>query len=313
VQPEPLVPGFEVSLELPAVPGFGEQLDNPTLEQLRAKYDERVVERVERALREYDRNGNGILDLEEWSTVDWRSDPRESDLNKDGKLTRLELAERYARYYSSSSSGSSGSSSGSSGSSGSSFGSSGDGSRGWGGWSSGGFSRGGPPGGGSSGGSSGGPAQVDERIRAFADMALQRFDSNRDGRLQRDEWSRMRDNPQGADRNGDGIITRDELAQYMADRGRERWGDLPRSSDSSGGNGEPDRKSYRFLTAAERLPKGLPEWFTSNDANGDGQISMAEFTTNWNDAKVEEFMRYDLNGDGIITASECQAAAPPKR
>ncbi len=318
VQPEPLVPGFEVSLDLPPVPGFGEQLENPTLEQLRAKYDERVVERVERALREYDRNGNGILDLEEWRTVDWRTDPRESDLNKDGKLTRLELAERYVRYYSSgapgssssssgSSSGSSGSSSGSSGSSGSSSGSSGDGPRSW-GWSSGGSWRGGSSGGSSSGGS----AQVDDRIRAFADMALQRFDSNRDGRLQRDEWGRMRDNPQAADRNGDGIITRDELAQYLADRGRERWGDVSRSSDSSAGS-DSDRKSYRFLTAAERLPKGLPEWFTTNDANGDGQISMAEFATNWNDAKVEEFLRYDLNGDGIITAAECQTAAPPKR
>ncbi|MCL6505314.1 MAG: hypothetical protein K6T86_21780 [Pirellulales bacterium] len=49
------------------------------------------------------------------------------------------------------------------------------------------------------------------------------------------------------------------------------------------------------------------------DANGDGQIAMSEFATTWTDAKVEEFMRYDLNGDGIITAAECQATAPPPK
>ena len=32
---------------------------------------------------------------------------------------------------------------------------------------------------------------------------------------------------------------------------------------------------------------------------------MAEFTTDWTPAEVERFNRYDLNGDGIITAAEC--------
>jgi Ca2+-binding EF-hand superfamily protein len=32
---------------------------------------------------------------------------------------------------------------------------------------------------------------------------------------------------------------------------------------------------------------------------------MAEYTTNWTPEKVEKFKRYDLNGDGIITADEC--------
>jgi hypothetical protein len=62
------------------------------------------------------------------------------------------------------------------------------------------------------------------------------------------------------------------------------------------------------LTPAERLPKDLPSWFTRTDANGDGQVAMAEFTTSWSDSKVAEFTRYDTNGDGFITVPECMKA-----
>ena len=64
------------------------------------------------------------------------------------------------------------------------------------------------------------------------------------------------------------------------------------------------RKPARFLTARERLPKGLPDWFLEK-ANSDGQVTMAEFTDDWTLEKVREFARYDLNHDGIITAAEC--------
>ncbi len=52
------------------------------------------------------------------------------------------------------------------------------------------------------------------------------------------------------------------------------------------------------------MPKGLPDWFLAK-ANADGQITMAEFTTNWTPDEVARFARYDLNHDGIITAAEC--------
>jgi Ca2+-binding EF-hand superfamily protein len=64
-------------------------------------------------------------------------------------------------------------------------------------------------------------------------------------------------------------------------------------------------KSGRFLTPHERLPKGLPDWFLQKDVDGDGQISMAEFASQWTPAAAAEFDRYDLNHDGIITAAEC--------
>jgi hypothetical protein len=60
----------------------------------------------------------------------------------------------------------------------------------------------------------------------------------------------------------------------------------------------------RFRTAAELLPDGLPDWFRKQDANGDGQISMAEYAKNWTEAKVAEYGKWDLNGDGVIEPSE---------
>jgi hypothetical protein len=65
------------------------------------------------------------------------------------------------------------------------------------------------------------------------------------------------------------------------------------------------KKSGRFLTARERLPSGLPAWFIEKDVNGDGQVTMAEFASEWTPEVAAEFNRYDLNHDGVITAAEC--------
>ncbi len=65
------------------------------------------------------------------------------------------------------------------------------------------------------------------------------------------------------------------------------------------------RKSYRFLTPQERLPAGLPSWFTGQDANHDGQVAMAEYSQTWSEEKAREFATFDLDGDGVITPREC--------
>lgn len=77
---------------------------------------------------------------------------------------------------------------------------------------------------------------------------------------------------------------------------------------SAGGSGsttkEGDkRKSYRFGAASDRRP-GLPVELKSRDTNGDGQVSMSEFSRSWSASAVADFRRWDLNNDGIITAQE---------
>ena len=80
-----------------------------------------------------------------------------------------------------------------------------------------------------------------------------------------------------------------------------KW-DAVAADDVAGG------QPYRFLTPAERLPEGLPSEFTSKDRDGDGQLSMAEFSTSWSESTLASFNRWDLNGDGFVTAAECLAA-----
>jgi len=91
-------------------------------------------------------------------------------------------------------------------------------------------------------------------------------------------------------------------------------GDASSESASATSDPPPDSakrsgpKSGRFLTPKERLANKLPEWFLEKDVDGDGQVSMAEFTDHWTPDLLAEFNRYDLNHDGIITAAECLKA-----
>lgn len=166
--------------------------------------------------------------------------------------------------------------------------------------------------------------EQDARAQGFAEMMMRRYDRDGNGVLERDqgEWEGVRGDPNEIDRNHDGRIDRDEMvarvAAYMSgNRGRDRGRDRgDRGGDAGGYGGEPrgesqemTKKSYRFLTATERLPEGLPGWFTERDRNKDGQISMAEYSSYWSDSEARKYQQYDLNDDGMITPEECLAAA----
>ena len=49
---------------------------------------------------------------------------------------------------------------------------------------------------------------------------------------------------------------------------------------------------------------GLGGW-VRNDADGDGQVVMSEYTATWSESKAAEFAKYDLDSDGVITPREC--------
>ena len=148
------------------------------------------------------------------------------------------------------------------------------------------------------------------RIRGFADSMFARYDRNQNGVLEKEEWESSRF-AQGADRNNDGKVTKDELTAQMAEFSGRRSQESDRGSSDSNESGESGsgksngRKSYRFLKATELLPDGLPDWFARNDVNGDGQVAMAEYSSFWSDSKAREFLRYDRNHDGMITPREC--------
>ncbi len=127
----------------------------------------------------------------------------------------------------------------------------------------------------------------------------------------------MKSSFRDADANGDGIITLDELTAKLGNYSQPRRSTAPQTasapstttvassgsssrassngSGSSSDSGSSSKKSFRFLSPQERLPRGLPEWYSRKDADGDGQVSMSEYavrngskyppwnTTTWKD------------------------------
>ena len=178
-----------------------------------------------------------------------------------------------------------------------------------------------------------------DKARAWAKEIIKKNDKNGDGLLQESEQGSLGQSVK-ADTNGDHVITMDELVAFASRKpgsppatgpsaaapasspsgpaggdakaasgggATETSGKVVKASShgTTGAKSAKDSaKSYRFKTAKERLPAGLPGWFTSKDANGDGQVSMSEYSKSWTESQAAEFKRYDLDNDGIITAEE---------
>ncbi len=148
-----------------------------------------------------------------------------------------------------------------------------------------------------------------------AAQILSRYDRDRNGSLSAEETGRGRfwGNPLDFDRNGDGQLSESELATRAAvrrtgqaesnndDRDRDRKRDGDRDSDEPAEDIFGGRRSYRNLGSG---PAGLPGFFTDRDLDGDGQVAMNEYAGDWTDARVAEFLRWDSDGDGVITPDE---------
>lgn len=296
----------------PAVQGFNVPLTANAGAGLEKRFDQRVIDYVNDMIRERDANKNGVLEKNEW-TGRWSTPPEESDTNKDNVLDKEELCVRIAKRFPSSGSQPASTTSSASG---------------------------GPPGGGygpfggprpgspsPSGGPPGNGGDDDrDRYRRYAEGMIRQYDKNRDGKLDKDESSSMRSEHLAADVNKDSIITQDELQNRLqsyaggsssggssSGEGERRYGYGSRGSSSDNKTAAAPKRSFRITPPTERLPKGLPDWFLRGDADGDGQVSMSEYTSTWTEQLAAEFLKYDANGDGIITPAECQAVSGVKR
>jgi len=150
-----------------------------------------------------------------------------------------------------------------------------------------------------------------------AQERIRQFDRNRNGLLDSDELAgRWSGNPLDFDRNGDGKLSENELAVRAARRriarvdAEKKKADAERRNQSIASTGDQQeaedrmqgRRSYRHAERA--VHEGLPDWFKSSDSNDDGQVEMSEYTPDWTDEKLAEFVAFDANADGLITERE---------
>jgi hypothetical protein len=169
----------------------------------------------------------------------------------------------------------------------------------------------------------------------YARSLLRDRDKNENGTLEGDELRELPSAAASADADKNNVITQDELVERLANRDSNRNGESGRPGTGSaankdkaasggaagmatrvftalapGGTGEKSsssaKRTYRFTPPGERTD--LPGWIKSRDRNKNGQVEMSEFGRSWSQRTVNDFRRYDLNDDGIVTAKEAAAS-----
>lgn len=170
------------------------------------------------------------------------------------------------------------------------------------------------------------------------------LDRNQDGRIDGDEIQRIpgpfRDAMQNARVDLSRGLSRDDFSRIiprvMEDMRRRReesgggfGGGPPGGRDGYRGGGDGrgpgdyrggDRRDYGRGDSRRREPEKPKRWmpktrdrvtldlgdsWKDNDINGDGQIGLYE----WDRAKLAEFLRLDINGDGLLTPREISFAS----
>ncbi|MFN3642695.1 MAG: EF-hand domain-containing protein [Gemmobacter sp.] len=113
------------------------------------------------------------------------------------------------------------------------------------------------------------------------------------------------------DANGDGRITREEIANHRA----ERIAAL--DADGDGFVSRDEAIAFARTEAAARAERAAGAMFDRADADGDGRLSAAEVMTAADRAGAPSltmmFDRLDADGDGAITRAEAEAARAAMR
>ncbi len=293
------------------VPAFGAPVEEYTVDQFGGgtdegqaiEFNETTLKMVEYVLRQYDKNQDNVIDLKEREQARWgRPDPNESDLNKDGLLTRDELLRRYhvrqleqakqRKVHDQRSRGSDAGRTGGGRRDDRSNGRDRDES---------GRSRG-----------SGRSAATNTTTRSgsrsnekdresyerYSKSLISRYDTNNDNRLSEEEWKSVRRKPANADENKDGFVSQREYANALMKAASAKSNPALSVSNST------PRVETESSTGGGRKELSNNTDMTKLDANSDAQVQMHEYSTEWDDGKLAEFYAIDKNHDGVITESE---------
>lgn len=280
------VPKFGVE----ATSGTGVSSFSGTTETV--KYSESVTEKTRDLFKRYDGNGNGILDEGELARISWgRPRPSANDTNGDGRLTFTEVQGRYharevAEQRSELSVRASGRGRGETKEQES------DDRR-----SRGRFGRGDSPSrdsgrSGSGRGVTSSPSSREkvsdiDRTKDYVDKYFSDRDEDGNGVLEGDELKKV-SRVSKYDKNRDGKIEAEEMLAALA----------PKETTTSSSK-KTSTSGRRTGTTSSRTQRN-----NKLDANGDGVIQMHEFSKEWTQKKLDEFLAKDKNGDGVLSPEQ---------
>lgn len=304
------VPGFGVDRPAPIVPDFspsGEE--RMSVEAMKRKFSQSVMDNVERTMKRYDKDKNGLVDAAEQRRTRWDNpSAEESDKNKDGSLSTLEMAYRYhdreqaalnkrnrvstpstrSRALSSTARASN------------------ETVRSYQSRRSNERSRSSRPSRSSSKSSSNsktGFSSGSDAYRRYAEGLIKNYDKNGDKKLSKDEIKEMRRPLKNADTNKDGFVDKNEMIASVTNRSAGK------ETESAKKSGSKSRSSGSKLLDSKR--RSANKSYNSNDSifggkdtNNDRQLQMVEFSDEWDAEKIGEFEAKDLNDDGVITEKE---------
>lgn len=87
-------------------------------------------------------------------------------------------------------------------------------------------------------------------------------------------------------------------------------GDEPAGTEDGAKSDAPHAASERkYVVSPSRLPPGLPKWFLERDSDGDGQLTLGEYSASGSASSDREFAGYDRNHDGLVTPQEMLAGS----
>ena len=336
---------FGAEQESQGVSGFGVETKAEGVESFTARstglrtadFDQEQIRDAEKLLRNFDRDENGFLDGDEIARAAWSGSPPEtSDLNRDGRLSKLELAKRFQqrdeakskanvdnrqsdsdRYKSERKSG---------------RGSTDDDDRGRGRYDR---DRGRDKdrdrdrrdrerereardasnrskntksvtatASASTKVTPAKPRDKNAKLQKYVNEKFATYDANKDGRLDKEEVAKSRMFQKAEDDNGDGFLDKSEALVFVS--GGKKKSKSPKKKKAFGGKRKVSvsASSPSGRTTAAASGTGDRRALDKLDKDQDGQIQMHEFTDNWTADKLNEFRDKDKNGDGILSASE---------
>ena len=330
---------FGTETESFGVDGFGtddkteglQSFDETASGMKASDFDSEMLKKADKILGTFDRDDNGFLDGDEISRLSWKSPPPEtSDLNRDGRLSKMELAKRFTMDQETTQKSRSSREPDDS----RSRGSSSEGlSRGeyW--------SRRGDDGRDRGSRSSNLDSRRHERRKAskplsssavakakanakssagyakYVDRSFKNYDANSDGKLDKKELSASSLLKKARDSDGDGLISKQEAIAFVsggknqasvAATGGPDPQPTPRAALHGGATAAAKSKSKGKSKSKSKATAstGRRSSLSNKDVDEDGQIQMHEYTDTWTAAKLKEFRDKDKNEDGILSPAE---------